>query len=127
MYPAPHYVPGNVGASYYTYQPLMPHEMMYTHSRNYYNYQAGPEAFYSDPCTGGGGGSLNITRVRWQSGCNHMGPLPFAVNPLQQAQYHWAQKRYCIGGDCGGGHLGLHGLMHRHGGCATGNCGNGCY
>ncbi len=120
MYPAPHWVPGNVGHTYYTYQALMPHEMMYQHSRNYYNYQAGPESFYQEPCRGGGGGSLNITKVRWQSGSNHMGPLPFTVNPLQKAQYSFAQRRYCIDG--AGGHSGL---LHRVGGCATGNCGDG--
>ena len=32
MYPAPHPVPQNVGSSYYTYQPLMPHEHMYVPS-----------------------------------------------------------------------------------------------
>ncbi|MEZ6096914.1 MAG: hypothetical protein R3C03_22285 [Pirellulaceae bacterium] len=128
MYPAPHWVPGNVGHTYYTYQALMPHEMLYQHSRNYYNYQAGPEAWYGDSCTGrGGGGSLNVTKVRWQSGCNHMGPLPFTVQPFQKRYYNFASRWYCIDGNCGGG-LGLHrpGLIGSHG-CASGNCGEEAY
>lgn len=140
MYPAPHYVPGYVGNVGYTYQPLQPHEMMWQHRRNYYNYYAGPEAFYGDSCTGYGGGGLNKTRVVWQSGANHMGPLPFSTVPLAKLHYAWAQRYYCIGGNCGGygpaGHLrGAVGsvrgaaagvLHHGHGaGCATGNCGTG--
>ena len=38
MYPAPYYSPQLGAQSYYTYQPLMPHEMTYQHSRNYFNY-----------------------------------------------------------------------------------------
>jgi hypothetical protein len=77
LYPAPHPVPYKVGNVYYTYQPLMPHEMMWQHSRNYYNYYAPPSAFYTDPCKGGGFGGLNKTTVVWGSTCtNHMGPLP---------------------------------------------------
>ena len=70
MYPAPHPVPYNVGMTNYTYQPLMPHEMMYVHSRNYYNY-------YNDSSFYGGGGSLNKTSVRWQNGASGVAPLPF--------------------------------------------------
>ncbi len=129
LYPAPHYVPGYVGGAYYTYQALMPHEMMYQHSRNYYNYQAGPEAFYSDSCQNGlcgssGGGSLNVTKVRWQSGgTNHMGPLPFTTYPLAKFHYGLARNRYGLGGNGGGS-----GVLQRSGvgvgqasGCPTGN------
>lgn len=128
MYPAPHYVPGYVGATYYTYQPLQPHEMMYQHSRNYYNFQAGPEAFYQNPCGGRNQnmGSLNVTKVRWQSGVNHMGPLPFSVSPFANLHYSMASKYYCAGGNCGGlgGAIGKHrgGLLHGHGGCKSGDC-----
>lgn len=38
MYLAPHYVPENVGHSWYTYQPFMPHEMLYKHKRVYHRY-----------------------------------------------------------------------------------------
>lgn len=38
MYPAPLPVPGWVGHTYYTYQPLMPHEFMYQHHRRYHRY-----------------------------------------------------------------------------------------
>jgi hypothetical protein len=52
MYPAPYPTPPLVGHTYYTYQPLMPHEMLYRHHRTYrqyYNYGRG----------------MNRTMVRW--------------------------------------------------------------
>lgn len=52
MYPAPYPTPPLVGHTYYTYQPLMPHEMLYHHRRvyrQYYNYGRG----------------VNRTTVRW--------------------------------------------------------------
>ena len=52
LYPAPIPTPPLVGHTYYTYQPLMPHEMLYPHKRTYhqyYNYGRG----------------LNRTTVRW--------------------------------------------------------------
>lgn len=115
LYPAPHPVPGYVGNVGYTYQPLQPHELMWQHSRSYYNYYAGPEAFYRDPCNCNGGGGLNKTTVVWQSGANHMGPLPFSYVPLAKLHYHRAQRRYCIGGDCQSGNC-------NSGNCPTGNC-----
>jgi len=41
MYVAPLPVPQFVGHTYYTYQPLMPHEFMYKHHRTYRNYYDG--------------------------------------------------------------------------------------
>lgn len=38
MYIAPVPVPAHVGHTYYTYQPLYPHEMMYLHHERYHNY-----------------------------------------------------------------------------------------
>jgi hypothetical protein len=38
MYVAPVPVPELVGHTYYTYQPLYPHEMMYWHNRRYHSY-----------------------------------------------------------------------------------------
>ena len=38
MYLAPRPVPPLVGHTYYTYQPLLPHEFMYPHQRRYYRY-----------------------------------------------------------------------------------------
>lgn len=131
MYPAPHPVPRKVGHTYYTYQPLMPHEMMYTHSRNYYKYHAGPESFYCHGCNGSGGGSgLTKTTVKWQNGSSHMGPLPFSMVPLQKFHYHWAQKRYSIQGLSGlwnraGAGLPGAGFGAGAGGCAGGGCGLG--
>jgi hypothetical protein len=52
MYLAPQPVPPNVGHTYYTYQPLMPHEMLYKHQRRYHRY-------YNE------GRGLTRTRVAW--------------------------------------------------------------
>ncbi|MCA9121421.1 MAG: hypothetical protein H6822_07610 [Planctomycetaceae bacterium] len=38
MYMAPGPVPAHVGHTYYTYQPFMPHEMLYKHKRTYHRY-----------------------------------------------------------------------------------------
>lgn len=51
-YIAPRPVPPNVGHTYYTYQPLMPHEMLYKHHRVYHRYYDG-------------GRGLTRTSVRW--------------------------------------------------------------
>ena len=41
LYVAPLPVPPVVGHTYYTYQPLMPHEMLYQHHRAYHRYYNG--------------------------------------------------------------------------------------
>lgn len=38
MYMAPGPIPPHVGHTFYTYQPLMPHEMLYKHKRTYHRY-----------------------------------------------------------------------------------------
>lgn len=38
MYVSPRPVPARVGHTWITYQPLMPHELMYKHKRTYYRY-----------------------------------------------------------------------------------------
>jgi len=38
MYPSPHPTPAVNGRTYYTYQPLLPHETMYKHKRVYHRY-----------------------------------------------------------------------------------------
>ncbi len=38
MYLSPHPVPAMVGHTYNTYQPLMPHELMYRHKRVYHHH-----------------------------------------------------------------------------------------
>lgn len=120
MYPAPYSVPRNVGQTYYTYQALMPHEMMYQHQRNYYNYYAGPESFYKNCCNNdGGGGAMTKTTVKWQGGCHHMGPFPWQTHKLQNMHYKIASRHYCLGGKCSprSGKV--------RGGCGTGDCGCG--
>ncbi len=54
LYVAPYPVPQVVGQSYYTYQPLMPHEFMYPHTRTYHRY-------YDS------GRGLDRTKVVWYS------------------------------------------------------------
>lgn len=126
IYPAPYYSPQLGAQSYYTYQPLMPHEMTYQHSRNYYNY-------YNTGGYFGGNDSLNKTSVRWQSGTNHLGPLPFSKG-LEGARYRFNSRIYGLddgrglgGGNLRGGHLRGHfqgtGLIG--GGCSSGNCESG--
>jgi hypothetical protein len=41
MYVSPLPVPANVGHTYTTYQPFMPHEYTYRHQRSYYTYNRG--------------------------------------------------------------------------------------
>jgi hypothetical protein len=41
MYVSPQPVPANVGHTYVTYQPLMPHEYLYKHTRSHYAYTPG--------------------------------------------------------------------------------------
>jgi len=147
LYLAPRPVPAYVGHSYYTYQPLQPHEHMYEHARNYYNWYAGPEATYANPCRGGncgqmGGGSLNKTTVKWYSGYNYQGPLLSGVAPFQRLNYRLANYWYCpetakkalqprfgnlpslrgIGGVGAGCSSGNCGGTVGGGGCASGNC-----
>ncbi len=38
MYIAPVPVPATMGHTYYTYQPFMPHELLYKHHRTYHRY-----------------------------------------------------------------------------------------
>lgn len=58
LYLAPRPVPAHVGHTYYTYQPLLPHEFMYPHYRTYRNYYDGGRGvtrakavWYSNPLT----------------------------------------------------------------------------
>lgn len=52
MYPCPRPTPPWVGHTYVTYQPLMPHEFLYRHHRQYYRYHPGA--------------GWTVTRVRWK-------------------------------------------------------------
>ncbi len=135
LYIAPQPVPGRVGHTYYTYEALYPHEHLYTHKRRYFNYYAGPEAFYGDSCKRGatGGGALNRTTVIWQSGNQHFGNFPFSFSKLQNAQYKYFNRKYCLGASSGGnglksrirtaGGLGGFGGGASGGSCPSGDCG----
>ena len=48
----------------------------------------------------GGGASLNVTSVRWQSGHGGVRPLPGANHFLSKLQYGLASRAYCLGGHC---------------------------
>ena len=68
MYLAPQPVPQMVGHTYYTYQPFMPHELLYQHHRNYYRYYDGGRGMtrthvsWSRPPLTGWNSSLRIAR-----------------------------------------------------------------
>lgn len=53
MYLAPMPIPPHVGHTYYTYQPFMPHELLYKHKRTYHRY-------YDE------GRGLTRTSIRWR-------------------------------------------------------------
>ena len=82
MYPV-RIMPPQMGAqSYYTYQPLMPHEMMYQHSRNYFNYYG---------TDGSGGGPLNLPEQDVSSMVqrpSHIGNLKLTHGPADCAYRH---------------------------------------
>ncbi len=54
MYVAPQPVPANVGHTYVPYQPLMPHELMYKHTRSHYAHTPGA--------------GWTRSKVRWRTG-----------------------------------------------------------
>ena len=131
MYPAPHPTPRHVGQAHYTYQPLMPHELMYQHQRSYYNYYATPASFYCNQCgiNPRSGYGVTKTTVRWQNGCTHMAPLPGVSNPFSRLGYRWHTHGSVPRGpinnllSCNGGGCGL-GLVGKFGNCLGGNCGD---
>lgn len=53
LYISPRPTPPLVGHTYITYQPLMPHEMLYPHKRTYYRYDCAHHK------------AVNRTTVRW--------------------------------------------------------------
>lgn len=59
LYVAPHPVPAYVGHTFYTYQPLMPHEMLYPHKRYYHRH-------YDE------GRGYNRTAVKWSRSPSYM-------------------------------------------------------
>ncbi|MCA9104092.1 MAG: hypothetical protein KDA83_01620 [Planctomycetales bacterium] len=88
MYPTPYPTPIVAGHTYYTYQPLYPHEYLYEHRRVYYNAYGGPDMFYQDPGRRGGacanpGYGLNKTTVVWQAGPLAINPNPIRILPLE--------------------------------------------
>lgn len=85
-YVAPLPVPAHVGHTYYTYQPLMPHEHLYAHKRVYYTPYGGASQFYQGGpygCGTGTGYGLNKTTVTWQYGAHHFGHAPFNIFPME--------------------------------------------
>ncbi len=124
MYPAPHPVPYWVGGSLYTYQPFYPHEHLYTHTKNYYNYYGTADQFYSDNQRHGqGGDALNKTTVIWKGTGYHFGNLPFSSYLAQKAVYGVQSRKYGLNSQRG---LGVRGGLGGYGGYAggrpTGTC-----
>lgn len=111
MYNAPYPVPYWVGHSYYTYQPLYPHQHLYAHHKSYYSSYGSPQDFYHHPCSKRCGGAMTKTTVSWQHGCNHMGYFPGSSYFGQKLKYACDAKGLCLFG--------------KGGGCAGGSCGGG--
>ena len=81
MYPSPVPVPARVGHTHYTYQPLLPHELMYRHSRVYYTPHGSSDQFYSNSgkrwC--GQDTPYTETSVIYTYGSNILTPMPFKI------------------------------------------------
>lgn len=76
LYPAPIPTPANVGHTYYTYQPLMPHELLYAHKRVYYTPMPAAGGYYTGSnCDPGYG--YNRTTVSWGHHGFSRGTNPF--------------------------------------------------
>lgn len=112
LYNAPHPVPYWVGHSMYTYQPFYPHQHLYQHTKNYYNYYGSADQFYSDnQRLGCGGAALNKTSVTWKGTGFHFGNLPLSSYPAQKLLYNVQARKYGLsgrrgtnyGGGCPGG------------------------
>lgn len=67
MYISPLPVPANVGHTYVTYQPLMPHEFLYKHTRSHYAYTPGAGWYRS--------------KVRWRTCGLNLQAFGHALNP----------------------------------------------
>lgn len=65
LYISPRPTPPLVGHTYITYQPLMPHEMLYPHKRAYYRYDSA-HRFPVNRTTVRWGGVLTPGRVWWR-------------------------------------------------------------
>lgn len=70
MYLAPRPVPPMVGYTYFTYQPALPHELLYQHSRSYHRYYDGGRgmtrthiSWYRPPVQSGVAGIANHLRL----------------------------------------------------------------
>ena len=78
---APHPIPANVGHTYITYQPLMPHEWLYPHHRRYHRY-------YDE------GRGLNRTSVNWYKSMGYRGRNVAGLGPLMSDEQPSAWSTY---------------------------------
>ena len=100
LYNAPQPVPYWVGGTQYTYQPFYPHQHLYQHTKNYYNYYGTSDQFYSDNQRfGRGGDALNKTTVVWKGTGYHFGNFPFSSYPAQKLKYAIQSRKYGLNGD----------------------------
>ena len=82
MYVSPRPVPANVGHTWVTYQPWMPHEMMYRHERSYYTYNPGAGWTRTNVRYGTGG-------LRWNNWCFDLHyPRTFSILPVENDFYY---------------------------------------
>lgn len=86
MYVSPLPVPSNVGHTYTTYQPFMPHEYTYNHRRSYYTYNQGS--------------GWTRTNVRYGTCCNPLAkfcaqwhyPMSNNITAVHNDFYHPGQR-----------------------------------
>lgn len=78
MYISPVPVPAHVGHTYVPYQPLMPHEMLYKHTRTHYAYN--PGAGWSRAKVRYRTGGLWLDHFAWE----HFGDPAFQQPPFQR-------------------------------------------
>ena len=84
MYVSPLPVPANVGHTYTTYQPFMPHEYMYNHQRSYYTYNRGA--------------GWTRTNVRYGTCCEPLQALLRRLALPDDEQHHGRAQRFLLPG-----------------------------
>ena len=106
MYTAPHNVPAPAVQTYFTYQPFLPHEFMYTHHRKYTRWHSQ-------------GMGKTTTNIHWHTSDRRRlfdrGLVKFNFNGGHGGHFTNGDL-HSAGADCGYG---------CEGGCADGNCHGG--
>jgi hypothetical protein len=82
IYPAPRPVPPRVGHTWVTYQPFMPHELMYAHQRSYYTHNPGAGWTRTNVRYGTAG----LRHANWMADLNY--PRSLSIWPLHNDTYY---------------------------------------